>query len=274
MKHRVVVCSKGKPDSMKVIPYFRKYGFNDYTVVICNDDDYVGYRANTDGQIAVVPKEVDNLSKKKEWILANLIAKGEWVISIDDNVKRITCVDEDIYNIEEIKAPNREKYNKEISPQVFIEKCEKDIAIASSVGALYGGFASNDNPFFRKKKYRNCGFVWGKVCYMRSAGIKWMNEINEMDDWAYSAINIALIGRVLINNWIYPYPQRNEKSGGTGTLEQRMPHRVTASKMIEHRFKGLVKRIDKVGHEKGAELKMVLTTEKQVAAWKTSRYKK
>lgn len=266
---RVIVCSKGKPNTISATRYFAESGFTDYTVVVCADDDIEAYRKNVAGQVVAVPANCTNLSLKKQWILDNLVKRGEWVISIDDNVEDITCIDKSLYYQAEIPKPQHKDYNKKITVQEFIALAERDIKYCDDNGIAFAGFASNANPFFRKKKYRTVGFVWGKVCLMKSVGLPWITDIREMDDYAYTSINLLYRGKVLINNYIYPNAKRYEAVGGTGTYEKRLPTKIAAVQKIMRVFDGMYRLVDRPNLAHGAEIRMRFSNEKQVKEWAT-----
>lgn len=252
---RVVTCSKGKPDTISVTDWYGR--FKDYTVVLCHDADEAAYRNRVKGEIVKCPADCRTLTHKKKWMIENLVGKGEWLLSIDDNVKGIT-----------------NRAGTEITPAAFFAAVEKDIVSAKTIGAVHGGFASNGNAYFRKKQYRQVGFVWGKVSYFQNAGLPWLDGIREMDDYAATAEALLHHGTVLINNEFYANAARYEKIGGTGPYEQRVPSKREAVEIIMAAFPELYRVQDRPGLAPGTEIRMRYHDIEQIRQWRARMLKR
>lgn len=237
--------------------WYARDNFTDYTVVLCADDDEAKYRERVRGQIVKCPETCRTLTHKKKWMIQNLVAPGDWVLSIDDNVKRIT-----------------NRAGREIGPVEFIEIARRDIGLAERLGAVHGGFASNGNPYFRKVRYRTVGFVWGKVSYFRNRGMAWLDGITEMDDYAATAQALLQSGRVLIDNEFYADAARYEKVGGTGPYEARVEAKRHAVACLLAAFPDLYRVQDRPNLAPGTEIRMRFHSEEQIAKWRESMLKR
>lgn len=261
MIKKIYVCSKGKPNTMRIAETFRDDDFKDYVVVLSPEDDPSAYRKSYRCNVLVSPAK--NLSEKKEWIIKTQSKRGEWVLIVEDNITAFTGWPSGT-------PKNLKLLKNRINTHQFLQVVNNDIRIAEKSGAVLGGFASNNNPFFRKKKYRDVGFVWGKAVYYKNAGLQWLNHLQEMSDYAITGLALMHSGRVVINNFIYPESKRFEKIGGTGGYEKRIPNKQAASKFLVEFFKGLYRFADRPGLAPNSEVRMRFSNTKQINQWRST----
>lgn len=252
----VLTCSKGKHDTIRVVNWYRKYDFTDYTVVVCADDDIGAYKRTISGRIVSCPSSCTNLAQKKEWMIKEFAQKNSWVLSIDDNVK----------SFHELKT------GKEISPQELIVITKQNTQKCDKIGTIYGGYASNTNAFFNRKEFATVGFVWGKVSYMKNAGFEFMKDVTEMDDYAYTALCLYYFGKVLIDRRYGATAARYERVGGNGTAEMRKEKKKEAVKKIMERYPGLFNIKEKKGLETGTEILLRFNSEKALNEWRHKQF--
>ena len=157
-----------------------------------------------------------------------------------------------------------------MSPQQVVQNILEDIEIAESKGAYLGGYASNDNHYFRKRKYRTVAFVWTKMGYMRRGGPSWPLYLDEKDDYGMTAECLKHSGRVLVNNFIYPWCKRFEGRGGSPTLEERTSGKQRCVKILMERFPGLFSIKNRKGYPEGTEIQLRFHSERQVDQWRVN----
>ncbi len=260
----IFVISKGKPSTASVYAWFKKYGFKNYTTVVSSTDDSDEYCTNYGGRVITAPKQIDNCCKKKEWLLKQFTKNGEWAFIVCDNVVDVTGVKNE-------KDLSRKGFECQISPQEMLAVVNKDIAKAEAIAAVLGGYASNANFFFRKKKYRTVGFVWGKMFYIKNCDMEWDNTQVHKDDYVITAKALEFTGRVLINNYFFSKAKRFEKVGGEGSYDKRSAGFVQATKYLVTKFVGMFRIVNRSGLVKDSEVRMCFTSDKQVAAWRYNR---
>jgi hypothetical protein len=268
LQPNVVVFSKGKPEMTYTAKWFKKHEFAEATYVVSPGDDVDLYRRTTGCDVIV--SDSHNLPSKRQWVLDNFTSdKCPWVLFFEDNIKRVTRVAKPYYDLEEIKSTTREMYHSlEIGPQEVICNMLEDIVRAEGIGTYLGGYSSNDNHFFRKKKYRTVAFVWTKMGYMRRGGPEWPVYLDEKDDYGMTAECLKFCGRVLVNNYLYPWSKRFEGRGGSPTLEQRAPGKKKCVKILLERFPGLFREKNRSGYPEGTEIQLRFHSEKQVDLWR------
>jgi hypothetical protein len=264
----VVVFSKGKPDMTYTGEWFKQHGYSDAVYVLSPGDDEKEYRKSTGCRTVI--SDSFNLASKRQWATQTLTTeRNPWLLFFEDNIRCVTRVSQTHYGKERIFPTKREWYHTDhISPQEVIRNMLEDIKLAEEVGAFYGGFACNDNHFFRKIKYRTVAFVWTKMAYVSRRGPCWPSKLNEMDDFGMTARCLAQSGRTLVNNFLYPWSKRYEGRGGSRTLEERAADKRRAVEIITSGFPDMFRVRDKVNCPTGTEIQLRFCSEKQIDKWR------
>jgi len=270
---KIIVVSKGKPETALIYKWFEKHKFTNHVTVLSATDDrdlYEGNYGHTGGTYIKAHKRCLNLSMKREWVLKELCGNNQWAFMMVDSVLKVT-------GVKDANDLTRVGFSHEYSPQDLLKAVVTDIARADEIGAVLGGYASNDNHFFRQKRYRTVGFVWGGMMYAKNSPMEFDHNCNESDDYIHTATALKYSGRVLINNWLYLHNKRFQAIGGNGGYDQRV---VGKKKTVQHlltKYPGLYRIADRKGYAPDSEVRMCFSNEKQIALWrnnfKTSKYK-
>lgn len=230
--------------------------------------------ATINGKNVTITNTVDDafgLTRQREWACANLLAPGEWCIFADDNINTITAVDEKHYKYGKlpIETPGesgkwRDIYETNCSSKLFLQYADECIAMAEQVHAHLVGFATVSNPFFRGKKWRQVGYVIGKLMVWHNVGVPFNHTIT-MEDFYHTAEHLKRFGTVLINNYIYPNAT-HYNSGGMGTKDERLPYRKRDVVTLCNMYKGLLK--IKMREDGNPDLSVCLNSLDQVKKWR------
>lgn len=264
---KVVVFSKGKSEMTYTGEWFKKHKFCDAVFVLSKGDNRNEYEKTT-GCKAVLSDSF-NLASKRQWAMDFFCDDGEWLYFFEDNIIRVTGVTPERFMEEEIRPTTRMLYHKvEYSPQQVLKIMQRDTKVATSLDAWFGGYACNDNHFFRSRKYRDIAFVWTKMGYVRQGGPRWPTYLNEMDDFGMTAECLMYSGRTLVNNFLYPWSKRYEGRGGSRTLEERAEDKRKSVKLLLSRFPNLFRPKEKAGCPSGTELQLRFHSKKQVEKWR------
>jgi len=265
---RVVVLSKGKPEMTYTSLWFEEFGYQEPIFVLSPGDDLENYQQTTGCQAII--SDSYNLPSKRQWVLDNFTSKScPWVICFEDNIKRVTRVSQSHYHLPQIEQTTRGLYHAdEIGPEDVIDNMLEDIKRAEAAEAYIGGYSSNDNHFFRKKKYRTVAFVWTKMFYMRRGGPQWPTYLDEKDDYGMTAECLCYSGRTLVNNYLYPWAKRFEGRGGSPTLEERAPGKKRCVQILMERFPKLFRIKNRAGYPEGTEIQLRFTSEKSIDKWR------
>lgn len=212
------------------------------------------------------------ITNQRNWIVENLAKKGEWYVSLDDNITGFKRVVDEYYhsrksiNVQDKKI-NASVYSHEFSAKEYVELLEKDINVAEQINAEYIGYATVDNYFFNSKKYKSVGYVISKACAVKYSGLKYDPKLEAMEDFGYCASQILKNNCVLINSWIKPIAGHYEK-GGIGTYEQRVPRKIIDCQYLMEKYPNFFRYKIKKGCHPKAELQIRFHNPSQVAEWK------
>jgi hypothetical protein len=211
----------------------------------------------------------------RNFLLENLVEKGEWYMTLDDNIQYFEAVKEGFYKSENLPVKeNPEKYKdifeNRVSVNRFMDIVDETITEAEKRKANLCGFASNVNFFFRNKKWREVGYVIGKTQLIKKTDLKYdlrNGTTMSADDYLWTAQNLEKFGRVLINNYAVAIKKHYTK-GGAGTYEKRLPQKLKDCDFLMKRFPGLFRYKIKKNHHPRSELAIRFTSQEQVEKWR------
>lgn len=209
----------------------------------------------------------------RNWILDNLVEEGEWFIMADDNIDGFWIVHESYYGNADIDTSTfnsafwRALFDRDASWETFARRAEEDRAEAERRGARLVGYATNDNHYFRAKKYRDVGYVSTKICLIKKDHLRCDDRLMSKVDFEFTAAHLKEHGRVLINNFIFPRA-RHFEPGGIGTVKERTPSNVFGCNLLMEKYPGMFAYATKSGRQNRSEVKFTFTDVDQVDAWR------
>lgn len=187
------------------------------------------------------------------------VESGEWYLRADDNIRSFVGSNGDTLSSDEAWR---------IIQEAILE--------AEKRRAKLVGFATVDNPFFRKTKYRDVGFVIGKMFAVKhDPQIESTGKVITMDDYERTAQHLYKYGRVLICNALHSKAKHYEP-GGLGTWEERLEQKKRDCMQLFEDWPQLFREKRKSGKETGSEVQIRFTDLEQVEKWRlymTSRYR-
>lgn len=211
------------------------------------------------------------VTSQRNWIVNNLAVKGEWYISLDDNIRGMKRVVDKHYSKRKLNVESPDisqaDFSQSFTAAEYLELLEKDIVVADSINAEYIGYATVDNYFFNSKKYKPVGYVISKACAVKYQGLKYDPELEAMEDFGYCASQLVKNNCVLINAWIKPVAGHYE-AGGIGTYEMRVPRKVKDCKYLMKKYPNLFRYKAKKGCHPKAEIQIRFHSPKQLIEWK------
>ena len=270
---KIFIPSKGRYFNIKTHSYLKDY---DYKIILHNEEEKCLYMQNEtikEDKI-LVSNQPFGIATQRNWIQENLVEKGEWYLSLDDNIECFTALPEPYYSKDNLEVQNKETNWKElfetrIEPARFFEICDEMIKFAEKTGAKNLGFAVVDNFFFRGKKFREVGYVISKAVLRKTCGLKFNEEAQSVEDYSYTAECLLKHGKVLINNYVFPIAKHYE-SGGIGTYEERLPYKLKDCASIMKKYPGLFRYKEKSNCHPKAEIQINFTNLEQVENWRQS----
>ena len=268
----IYIPSFNRADSIKT-PFWLDNSGIDYRVLLHSDacaDAYIKAGRVKKSKI-IVTNAPFGVTNHRNWVVDNLAQRGEWYVSLDDNIDGMKRVVDDHYHKLKIdvEAPdiNQETFGHRMTSAEYLELLTADIAVAEKIKAESIGYATVDNYYFNSKKYKPVGYVISKACAIKFAGLRYDPQLEAMEDFGYCASQLVKNNCVLINSWIKPVAGHYE-SGGIGTYDQRVPRKITDCAYLMHKYPELFRyKIKKDCHPK-AELQFRFHSPKQIVAWK------
>lgn len=252
---KVFIPSYGRPATIKTHRWLPPK-LLPWKVVVADKSEFQVYSQRSDLKGNLLNSNTYyGVGKVRKWIMDNLVEENEWICMMDDNVEFITALDE--------------SGNETVGDGVhFWSWVEAHARMADDVGARLVGVAVVDNPFFRKKHYRDIGFVRGKIMLIKkTAGINFDPHLYSKEDYDFTAQNLAKFGRVLIDNWIYPVA-KSYQAGGCGPKPVRAAADIEAAKILMQRYPFLYRYKFKESSAPDSEIQMCFTNLDQLEKWR------
>jgi len=268
----IYVPSYNRANSIKTTAWLDKSGIP-YKVLLHSQEcrsEYLEAGLVRDEDIIVTGAPF-GVTSQRNWIVNNLAVKGEWYISLDDNIRGMKRVVDKHYSKRKLNVESPDisqaDFSQSFSAAEYLELLEKDIVVADSIHAEYIGYATVDNYFFNSKKYKPVGYVISKACAVKYQGLKYDPELEAMEDFGYCASQLVKNNCVLINAWIKPVAGHYE-AGGIGTYEMRVPRKVKDCKYLMKKYPNLFRYKAKKGCHPKAEIQIRFHSPKQLIEWK------
>lgn len=126
---------------------------------------------------------------------------------------------------------------------------------ADSLGVRLIGFGLHDNPLNLRRKFARYGLADGRFWLIKKTTLRFDENVQMIDDVAWTAENIRHFGSVLVCNWIVPYFQRYT-ADGFGSIQQRLDQRRTECKYLVEKFAPLIRYADKPGWPEGTHIRL------------------
>jgi len=256
---KVIIVSAGNPARMKAQRFIAtsSYEWNyvfargravDVPGAICHEMD--------------VPEDLNRQCRpafKRDWAERNLTSQGEWYLSIDDNVHDITMVPEPWMSLDKIDFDGEDwlldeekfktfgyEWRKVLNVPIkrftdFESVVENMVSRMESMGTVYGGFAIENNYYFRNRKWQGLGYVRTSLAVIKNVGLPFYYwPENMFEDFTRSVDVVARYGSVLINRFVKAEKTPFE-AGGIGTLEDRIPLLTAVCAKLLEMYPGLLR---------------------------------
>lgn len=269
----IYIPSARRSETIKTPQYLEASGITNYTVLLHSQKDFEEYvnGGRVDARKLLVTKTERGVTHQRRFIINELVKKGEWFITMDDNISGFTGVQPDLYHEKFLPTQTdpslRSVFEHEYSASEILKLFELDREACLKIGSRYAGFATVPNFYFRSKKYRYVGYIISKAAIICNDGIDYDPELEAMEDFGFCAEHLLTFGRVLINNFLKPTAGHYEK-GGIGTYEERLPRKIQDCVYLMNKYPGLFRYKTKKGCHPQAELQFRFTNLSQLEKWR------
>ncbi len=207
----------------------------------------------------------------RDWIERELVRDTSWYCSMDDNIERIEMVIPEIYHggddhcYKGADEVDRDEFRHQVTTSKELDELLLELVEQSALlRTNYAGFGWLENPFFRKRKWQNQGYVKGKLFVKRpdTQPWRWRPEIVLMNDHAKTFDTIARYGAAVVNHWVYVHHTRFEP-GGLGSYEERLPRRLVTCAALYETFAGMI-----TAGKTYDDPRMTLRSERTLTEWR------
>jgi len=272
---KIIIPSKNRSQTICTHRYLEDL---DYTIVVHNETDRKEYLRNKelDPKKVVVSGVPYGISKQRQWIQDNLVKPGEWYLMLKDNMSSVVGYPRDFWDRDTIDydAMDQEESRRvqklgktAVNLEMFTAAIHFVIAEAERIGAYNCGFATVDNPFFWRRRFRKVGYVLGDIWLIKKTEVNFDQNVLAMDDYAFTAEHLYKFGKVLIFNYIFSVSPHYQP-GGIGTYQDRLKRKREDCRYLMAKYPGLFAYYGKAGCDKLAELKVRFNNSQQVERWR------
>jgi hypothetical protein len=266
---KIFIPSKGRAETIRTHKYLER-GNIPYKIVLHYEADKREYLKNPSvkEENIIVSNQPYGVANQRRWIRDQL-EMGEKYLLLDDNIDTITGLPEPDYSTPIDVTTKPHLFKNELTPEEFMERVKEMFSTMEKTGAKFGGLAVVDNYYFRERKYRHVGYVISKVALIEKSEATYDYNLEAMEDYGFTAENLLIYGRVLINNFMFPVAGHYEK-GGIGTYPERLPRKIKDCEYLMQKYPKLFRYKVKKGCHPKAELQVRFTSIKQLEEWRKS----
>lgn len=188
---------------------------------------------------------------------------NEWGVFMCDDFKKIYSYPKEIILNKQltldINFGNQQLYRlkkeNEISIKYMFEFFPKLIQIAEANKIYLIGFGLHDNPLNLRNKFTTRGLADGRFWLVKKSNYRFDENVQLIDDVAWTAENLIRHNNVLILNWTVPYFRRYSV-GGFGAKEERKEQRKKECNYLCNKFNPLIKMAKKPNWEYGTHIRI------------------
>lgn len=241
---RVVIPSSGIPERMRAHEWASRFGL-DWTLVVGTEAEADSAMTKVSHENIVVAGAPDlgqsTIAWIRNWIYTKYLPRDEWTMTIDDNVSHLTILPEPWYGKEELGEFDglREEFLEPATSRSFWRAVNETIEKAEEQKTIFAAFSTDDNWFFRRKKWKVIGYCRTQCALFKNDGWGWYpwSELT-FDDFFKTCDVLERYGSVVLNRYVKAQKKQFE-AGGIGSLEERIPRLIFDCQEIMRRFPGL-----------------------------------
>jgi hypothetical protein len=237
-----------------------------FTLVVDNEAQRAAAHKLGYKRTLITPNVADLAAKRTA--ITQQHGKG-FYISMDDNIQAFTAVAQSYMRKNDLETSNtafawRKVFNQTCNPVDMVASLQALAVNCQTIGTVYGGVATMENPFFRGGvRYAYRRFVKGKV-FVMDASPQLEFKYSMVEDSYMTAQVLANYGSVVVDKRLF-YRARWYEPGGHGTRAQReekglMDH----LRSICAEYPGLVG----VGKGGNTALRVLRTSENGINKWR------
>ena len=200
-----------------------------------------------DSSAGPVPGPPCGAAFKRDWVARTIMPVGEWSVWLDDNVECLTglCpgLSQDVIDLNTPPPGStwRAEFARVLTHKWIHHYVGKSIDRAEQAGTIMVGFSTQNNFYFRSRKWQDFGYCRTQFVAYKNDGSTWFPFPTMMFEDAYKTVDVvARYGQVVVNRHMKPVKPMFE-AGGIGAFDERLPHLQENCRRIVEMFPGLVR---------------------------------
>jgi hypothetical protein len=195
---------------------------------------------------------------KRDWIAREVAPRGKWLVWLDDNVECLTGLPPELSkdrisfdepppgprilpDYQTASITWREAFAHRLTRSEVWHYIDETLKEAERLGTINCGFATEENYFFRARKWQIFGYCRSQFTLYKNDGSGWMPYPGMMFEDMYKTVDVvARYGCVVVNRHMKAVKPLFEP-GGIGGLEKRKPHLVENCRWLVNHYPGLLR---------------------------------
>ena len=236
----------------------------EHNVLIHKQEDYIKFKNG--GTIAgnpIITNEPKGLAYQRNAAL-ELMNENEWAVFMCDDFQKVLSYSiNDIYtkpNKLDITFENQMQYalrndKNQMTLKEMFTMFPKLIQLAEKNKVYLIGFGLHTNPINLRSKFTTRGLADGRFWLVKKSNYKFDNNVQMVDDVAWTAENIIRHGKILVLNWCVPLFKRYT-AGAFGSISERKEQRLKECKYLANKYYPLIKIAKKPNWDYGTHVRL------------------
>ncbi|QDP59248.1 MAG: hypothetical protein Tp1124SUR1244132_35 [Prokaryotic dsDNA virus sp.] len=229
-------------------PFLEVFKNFDIYLIFHSNEAYKEYSKKNDlSNINIVVTDIEPASNgtglplNRKYFLENYVEHNEWIIFADDNVASIEgLISENLWN-KFILQNNQKNLFSEWNSDLFFKRINEIKNYADTVGAYHVGLQTSKNYFYAHKKYRERGYVLGKLTlWKKDNNFIYDTPFTAMEDFHHTAMHLIHYGKVLICDYVWANA-KHFQGGGLGSKNFRKPNHIQSVEYLTAKYPQLIK---------------------------------
>jgi hypothetical protein len=236
----------------------------EHTVLIHNEEDHKKFiKGKTIYGEAVVTNNGKGLAYQRNSAL-DLMEEGEWAVFMCDDFQKVLSYSvNDIFTMPHklnVTFENQMQYalkndKHQMKLKEMFTMFPKLIQLAEKNKVHLVGFGLHTNPMNLSKKFTTRGLADGRFWLVKKSNYRFDNNVQMVDDVAWTAENIIRHGKVLVLNWCVPLFKRYT-AGAFGSISERKEQRLRECKYLANKYYPLIKIAKKPNWDYGTHVRL------------------
>lgn len=190
----------------------------------------------------------------------DMMQEGEWAMFLVDDLRQVSelrnydrVTTSSLPITQQTQSHYAKRFDNPITLTHFMHRAQELVTRCETYNCHLGGFCGIDNPLYRRKHWSYNVLADGRAWVVRKTHLRFDENVQTIDDYAFTCDNINAFGLVIVNQWVLP-DCRRYSTGGYGTLNDRMQQKIRDAQYLVNKYPHLVMYKDKAGHQPNSHI--------------------